>query len=54
MKEGSVEQANMLNNNFRLQNNPYSNTYNSGWKNHPNFSWRNEQGQPNQNQNHPN
>ena len=20
---------------------PYSNTYNAGWKNHPNFSWRN-------------
>jgi Retrotransposon gag protein len=26
MEEGSVEQANMLNNNFRPQNNPYSNT----------------------------
>src|ERR1044072_10086 len=25
------------------QNNPYSNTYNPGWRNHPNFSWR-EQG----------
>ena len=23
------------------QNNPYSNTYNSGWRNHPNFSWNN-------------
>ncbi|KAG8475171.1 hypothetical protein CXB51_031769 [Gossypium anomalum] len=34
------EQANyMSNNNFRSQNNPYSNTYNAGWKNHPNFSW---------------
>ncbi|XP_057452964.1 uncharacterized protein LOC130744823 [Lotus japonicus] len=21
------------------QNNPYSNTYNAGWRNHPNFSW---------------
>ena len=20
-------------------NNPYSNTYNPGWRNHPNFSW---------------
>lgn len=28
------------------QNNPYSNTYNPGWKNHPNFSWSNQ----NQNQ----
>ena len=25
------------------QNNPYSNTYNVGWRNHPNFSWK-EQG----------
>ncbi|KAI3744769.1 hypothetical protein L1987_57860 [Smallanthus sonchifolius] len=31
----------------RLQNNPYSNTYNPGWRNHPNFSWKdnNSQGQ---------
>jgi len=21
-------------------NDPYSNTYNPGWKNHPNFSWK--------------
>ncbi|MED6150414.1 hypothetical protein PIB30_072038 [Stylosanthes scabra] len=27
------------------QNDPYSNTYNSGWKNHPNFSWGGNQGQ---------
>ncbi|KAH9781214.1 hypothetical protein KPL71_008370 [Citrus sinensis] len=25
--------------NRQPQNNPYSNTYNSGWKQHPNFSW---------------
>lgn len=24
-------------------NNPYSNTYNIGWRNHLNFSWKNEQ-----------
>lgn len=30
--------------NFLKQNNPYSNTYNSGWKNHPNFSWKDQQG----------
>lgn len=24
--------------NFLKQNNPYSNTYNPDWKNHPNFS----------------
>jgi len=23
----------------RLANNPYSSTYNPGWRNHPNFSW---------------
>ncbi|WRX26276.1 Retrotransposon gag domain - like 10 [Theobroma cacao] len=28
----------------RQQNNPYSNTYNLGWRNHPNFSWNNNQG----------
>ncbi|KAI3760410.1 hypothetical protein L1987_50805 [Smallanthus sonchifolius] len=30
----------------RPQNNPYSNTYKPGWRNHPNFSWKdNNQGQ---------
>jgi hypothetical protein len=24
------------------QGNPYSNTYNPGWKNHPNFSYKND------------
>ena len=28
--------------NQQSQNNPYSNTYNSGWKQHPNFSWSNQ------------
>ena len=27
-----------------VKSNPYSNSYNSGWKNHPNFSWK-DQGQ---------
>jgi hypothetical protein len=40
----TFEQTNMLNNNFRPQNNPFSNTYNPRWRNHPNFSWRNDQG----------
>ncbi|KAL4280726.1 hypothetical protein GQ457_03G013620 [Hibiscus cannabinus] len=31
--------------NFNRNNNPYSNTYNPGWKQHPNFSWNN-QGNP--------
>ncbi|XP_074574654.1 uncharacterized protein LOC141831126 [Curcuma longa] len=26
---------------FNQRNNPYSNTYNPGWRNHPNFSYRN-------------
>ncbi|KAL4284592.1 hypothetical protein GQ457_16G007950 [Hibiscus cannabinus] len=28
--------------NFNRNNNPYSNTYNHGWKQHPNFSWNNQ------------
>jgi hypothetical protein len=35
--EGDAEQVNVLNNNYWPQNNPYSNTYNPGWRNHPNF-----------------
>ncbi|XP_050222479.1 uncharacterized protein LOC126672568 [Mercurialis annua] len=31
----------------RQANDPYSNTYNPGWRNHPNFGWRNEEGQGN-------
>ncbi|XP_050916825.1 uncharacterized protein LOC127131999 [Lathyrus oleraceus] len=29
---------------FLKQNNPYFNTYNPGWKNHPNFSWKDQKG----------
>ncbi|XP_050890487.1 uncharacterized protein LOC127095905 [Lathyrus oleraceus] len=29
---------------FLKQNNPYSKTYNPGWKNHPNFSWKDQKG----------
>ncbi|XP_074570572.1 uncharacterized protein LOC141827240 [Curcuma longa] len=29
---------------FNQRNNPYSNSYNPGWRNHPNFSYRNNQG----------
>ncbi|KAA3461342.1 reverse transcriptase [Gossypium australe] len=32
------KQMNYMGNNSRPQNNPYSNTYNLGWRNHPNFS----------------
>lgn len=30
--------------NFLKQNNPYSNTCNPCWKNHHNFSWKDQQG----------
>jgi hypothetical protein len=43
LSEGDMEQVNTFNNNFKSQNNLYSNTYNLGWRNHPNFSWRNNQ-----------
>ncbi|KAG9442620.1 hypothetical protein H6P81_018474 [Aristolochia fimbriata] len=36
----SLDQANYVSN-FRRSNDPYSNTYNSGWRSHPNFSWSN-------------
>ena len=41
--QSSYGQANYVSN-FQRQNNPYSNTYNPGWRNHPNFSWSNNQG----------
>ncbi|KAG8489113.1 hypothetical protein CXB51_017162 [Gossypium anomalum] len=44
------EQVNYIgNNNFKSQNNPYSNTYNTSWKNHPNFSWGGQRNQRPQN-----
>ena len=43
------EEVNAMNNfNPRLRNDPYSNTYNPGWRNHPNFSWSNNQNTGNQ------
>ncbi|CAL8993196.1 unnamed protein product, partial [Prunus brigantina] len=36
--EHMLEQANALQAR-NLHNDPYSNTYNSGWRNHPNFRW---------------
>ncbi|XP_073120529.1 uncharacterized protein [Henckelia pumila] len=35
-----VDAENFMGNQGRQQYNPYSNTYNPGWKNHPNFSWK--------------
>jgi hypothetical protein len=41
-KECLHEQAHVLNS-FQMPNhNPYSQTYNPGWRNHPNFSWKSE------------
>ncbi|KAK5841829.1 hypothetical protein PVK06_004152 [Gossypium arboreum] len=44
------EQVHYMGNSSRPQNNPYSNTYNAGWKNHPDFSCG---GQGNQRPQHP-
>ncbi|KAL5583050.1 hypothetical protein UlMin_015492 [Ulmus minor] len=41
-QENSSEQVNYVANNQR-QFNPNSNYYNQGWRNHPNFSWSNNQ-----------
>ncbi|XP_075499729.1 uncharacterized protein LOC142538253 [Primulina tabacum] len=35
------EAENFVGNQWRQQSNPYSSTYNPGWKNHPNLSWKN-------------
>nr|XP_023916883.1 uncharacterized protein LOC112028427 [Quercus suber] len=42
--QSSYGQTNYVSN-FQRQNNPYLNTYNPKWRNHPNFSWSNNQGQ---------
>ncbi|KAG9444571.1 hypothetical protein H6P81_015911 [Aristolochia fimbriata] len=39
-----LDRANYVSN-FRRSNDPYSNTYNSGWRTHPNFSWSNNNNQ---------
>ncbi|XP_044467736.1 uncharacterized protein LOC123197479 [Mangifera indica] len=49
--EPTNEQVNFLNYNQRRQGNPYSNTYNPGWRNHPNFAWSNQANTSNPNQN---
>jgi hypothetical protein len=43
-----MEQVNAFNNYQKPSSGPYSETYNPGWKNHPNFSWK--QNQPTINQ----
>ncbi|KAL2470772.1 Uncharacterized protein Adt_38908 [Abeliophyllum distichum] len=39
----SPEQVNFVQNNSHQQYNPYSQTYNPGWKQHPNFRWSENQ-----------
>ncbi|XP_048490039.1 uncharacterized protein LOC104884063 [Beta vulgaris subsp. vulgaris] len=46
MGVGTAQVNALLNTNIRPQNNPYSNTYNPDWNNHPNFSYKNNQPQP--------
>ena len=41
-KEVLHDQANAMNMVKKSYSSPYSETYNSGWRNHPNFSWRND------------
>jgi hypothetical protein len=43
-----MEQVNTFNSFQKPSSGPYSETYNPGWRNHPNFSWK--QNQPNTNQ----
>ncbi|PIN05056.1 DNA-directed DNA polymerase [Handroanthus impetiginosus] len=43
--EKNVESIQFVSNARKPQNNPYSNTYNPGWRQYPNFSWNNKQGQ---------
>ena len=39
--------------NYNRGNNPYSNTYNPGWREHLNFSWSNQAGGSSNNPNRP-
>ncbi|PIM99706.1 DNA-directed DNA polymerase [Handroanthus impetiginosus] len=43
--EKNVESIQFVSNARKSQNNPYSNTYSPRWRQHPNFSWNNNQGQ---------
>ncbi|XP_057251669.1 uncharacterized protein LOC130591774 [Beta vulgaris subsp. vulgaris] len=47
------EQVNVVYGDFRPRNDPYSNTFNPGWRNHENFSWSNNQPQAPRNSNPP-
>jgi hypothetical protein len=39
----ATEEANYIHNPNRNHNDPFSNTYNQGWRNHPNLSWGGQQ-----------
>ena len=41
-KEVLHDQANVMNMVKKSYSSPYSEIYNSGWRNHPNFSWKND------------
>ncbi|KAL2922137.1 UDP-3-O-acylglucosamine N-acyltransferase [Bienertia sinuspersici] len=45
----NMEQAQFVSNYNHSQNDPYSAKYNAGWRNHPNFSWRDQGTQNNNN-----
>jgi len=47
-QEGISEQVNAMSQFRKSFNSLYSETYNPNWQNHPNFSWRQPQPQPNQ------
>jgi len=38
--ESPMEQVNAFNDFRKQANGPFSETYNPGWRNHPNFSWK--------------
>ncbi|KAL5561694.1 hypothetical protein UlMin_031441 [Ulmus minor] len=50
---GNYNAGNYNSGNYNRGNNPYSNTYNPGWRQHPNFSWSNQTGQSSNNPNKP-
>ncbi|KAL5538366.1 hypothetical protein UlMin_046146 [Ulmus minor] len=50
---GNFNQGNYNSGSYNRGNNPYSNTYNLGWRQHPNFSWSNQTGQSSNNPNMP-
>ncbi|MED6214714.1 hypothetical protein PIB30_105955, partial [Stylosanthes scabra] len=51
--QSSIAHVNYVGNQPRPPyNDPHSNTYNPGWRNHPNFSWGGNQGQQGQWNNH--